>query len=280
MRVAQVSDTHFGTERPDRVAALLGTLAQLQPAVIVLSGDVTQRARQPQFEAARRFVDAWPREAHRVVVPGNHDLPMFNVWRRFTAPYAAYERWLGPRESLWHDAGVALLALDATDPRRRKNGRLPTAHLQARLREARAACGADGLLLVVAHQPLWTAWGADQRQTLVGRHETARVLAEARADVVLSGHVHVPFIGTSVASDPQLAWRFVLCGAGTAVSRRTRPGAPNSFNLLELEPRAPTLALTRYDWVNGRFGVLETRCFARGAAGWDASECSPAPPTG
>jgi 3',5'-cyclic AMP phosphodiesterase CpdA len=272
MRLAQVSDTHFGTERPEVVAGALDALAGLRPAAVVLSGDVTQRARPPEFEAARRFLDALPPDAHRIVIPGNHDVPLFNLWRRFTAPYADYEHWLGPRESLWRGAdGVALLALNSTDPRLGKYGRLPPRHLRARLQEARAACGPDGLLLVVAHQPLWTAWGADKSQTLIGRHRTARLLAEARADVVLSGHVHVPLLATSATSDPHLAWRFVLCGAGTAVSRRTRPGAPNSFNVLELDASARTVTLTRYDWADGRFGVQATTRYARGAAGWETA---------
>jgi 3',5'-cyclic AMP phosphodiesterase CpdA len=269
LRLAQVSDTHFGTERPEVVAGALEALAGLRPAVVVLSGDITQRARPPEFEAARRFVDALPAGAHRIVIPGNHDVPLFNLWRRFTAPYADYERWLGPRESLWRSAeGVVLLALNSTDPRLGKYGRLPPAHLRARLREARAACGPEGLLLVVAHQPLWTAWGADKSQTLIGRHRTARLLAEARADVVLSGHVHVPLLATSATSDPQLAWRFVLCGAGTTVSERTRPGAPNSFNVLEWDPGTASLALTRYDWGDGRFGLKETKRFERTPTGW------------
>ena len=119
--------------------------------------------------------------------------------------------------------------------------------------------------------------GADKRQTLVGRHETARLLSEAGADVVLSGHVHVPFLGTSAASDPQLPWRFVLCGAGTAVSHRTRPGAPNSFNVLELQPGAAAIALSRYDWTDERFAVREVRRFARSGSGWQDAGSAPQP---
>lgn len=271
MRLAHISDTHFGTERPEVVAALLPALADLRPRIVVVSGDITQRALGRQFAAARRFVEALPRGAQRVMIPGNHDLPMLNPWRRFTAPYADYERAFGPRESLQQADGVALLAVDATDPRRRKDGHLPPAHLQERLQAARDACGPAGLLLVVAHQPLWTAWGDDKDQTLIDRHETARLLAEARADIVFSGHVHVPFIGTSAASDPHLAWRFVMCAAGTAVSRRTRPGAPNSFNVLDLEPAGAGLTITRYDWDGAAFGMNQAQAFHRDATGWQAA---------
>lgn len=269
MRLAQVSDTHFGTERPEVVAGVLRALADLRPDATILSGDVTQRAQPAEFEAARRFVDGWPREARRIVIPGNHDVPLYNLWRRFTAPYAEYERWLGPTESFWRRDGIAVLALNSTDPRLGKYGRLPPARLQARLREARAACGTD-LLLVVAHQPLWTAWGADRSQTLIGRRRTARLLAEARVDVVFSGHVHVPLLSTSAVSDPLLDWRFVLCGAGTAVSHRTRPGAPNSFNVVDLDADGPALTLARHDWTGERFAVKEAKRFVRGASGWEA----------
>lgn len=268
MRLAHISDTHFGTERPEVLAGLLDALSALRPDVIVLSGDITQRARESQYAAARRFVDAWPRDSRRIIVPGNHDIPFFNFWRRFTAPYERYERTFGPRESLWCFNGGAILALDATHPRRRKDGYLPPAHLQERLDEAREACGPDGMLLVVAHQPLWTAWGEDKRQTLIDRAETARLLGGARADIVFSGHVHVPFIGTSAASDPLLSWRFVLCAAGTAISHRTRPHAPNSFNVLELDVTGRTLRVIRHDWTGKAFGVKESALLHRAGNGW------------
>lgn len=268
MRLAQVSDTHFGTEQPPVVAGLRAALARRPPDVVVLCGDVTQRARRTQFAAAARFMDALPASAERIAIPGNHDLPLFNLWARFRAPYAGWQRTFGSRETLWHRDGVAVLALDATSPWRHKDGALGASHLRRRLAAARAACGPEGLLVVAAHQPLWTAWGEDKRQTLHRRQETARVLAEARADVVLSGHVHVPIIATSAVSDPQLSWRFVLSGSGTAVSHRTRPGAPNSFNSLELARGMP-LRVTRWDWDGATFALREEKIFRRGADGWE-----------
>lgn len=266
MRIAQISDTHFGTEVPDVVAALTAALHALQPDVILLCGDITQRARAVQFAAARRFMDALPRAVPQLAIPGNHDLPLYNLVARAIAPYGNYARAFRDRETLWQGDGVAILALDATHPARHKDGALDADHLRARLAAARAACRAGGVLAVAFHQPLWTAWGEDKQQTLIGRHEAARLLAEARADLVLTGHVHVPLIETSAVSDPQLAWRFVMCGAGTAVSHRTRPGAPNSFNLVELGGDA--LRVARYDHGAAGFAVHAERRFRRDAAGW------------
>ena len=78
MRLLQVSDPHFGTEQVPVVAALRRLALDLRPDVLVLSGDVTQRARRSQFDAARRFVDALGVPA-RIVIAGNHDIPLFNL---------------------------------------------------------------------------------------------------------------------------------------------------------------------------------------------------------
>lgn len=267
MRLVQISDTHFGTERPAVVAGLAEAIAQLAPDIVLLCGDITQRARRSQFEAAARFVSSLPAPIQRIAIPGNHDLPVFNLWARFTRPYAGYLRAFGARETLWQGEGVTVLALDATSRWRRKHGALPAARLTRSLAEARAAAGPEGLLVVAAHQPLWTAWGHDKRQTLRRRHRIATALAEARVDAVLSGHVHVPLIATSAVSDPHLPWRFLLSGSGTAVSRRVRPSAPNSFNRLDLE-RPGSARIARLDWDGTRFAVLDETAFRRGPAGW------------
>lgn len=272
LRLAHISDTHFGTEVPRVVEALRRAVAALAPDVVLLSGDITQRARPAQFDAARRFMDELPTAAVRLAVPGNHDIS-WNPWQRLLKPYARYQRAFGAREGLWARDGVAIVLLDATDPLRQKRGALAPARLSEALARGRAACGRDGVLVVAAHQPLWTAWGEDKEQTLVGRHETARQLAEARADVVLSGHVHVPLVATSDTSDPHLPWRFLMSGAGTAVSHRVRPGAPNSFNLLDLE--GPRLRLARYDCPADAFAPVAEHVFVRGAeAGWSTGTTS------
>ncbi|HUP91148.1 MAG TPA: metallophosphoesterase [Solimonas sp.] len=267
MLLLQISDTHFGTERPEVVEALVREADALAPDAVLLVGDITQRARAAQFAAAAEVMARLPGKLH-VAVPGNHDLPLFNLVARLFWPYAGFEKSFGPRRTLWSGQGLTLLALDATHPKRHKNGELPALMLRERLAEARSSAGPDGLLVLAAHQPLWTAWQKDGHQTLLGRDQTALILAEHRVDLVLSGHVHVPLIGLSTIGF-KLPWTYVLSGTGTAVSDRTRAGAPNSFNLIEVTPGAqPRIELSRYDYAATGFGCAERRGFRRGETGW------------
>src|SRR5687767_13962420 len=94
MTVLQVSDPHFGTERPEVVQALSELAGVQAPDLVVLSGDITQRARRGQFDSARRFVDSLKVSA-TLVIPGNHHIPLFNLLARLWAPYANYARAFG-----------------------------------------------------------------------------------------------------------------------------------------------------------------------------------------
>ena len=274
MLIAQLSDLHFGTERPEVVEAVVHHIRALKPDVVALTGDITQRARAREFDAAARFAARLP--GHRIVIPGNHDLPLFNLVARVLRPYAGYERVFGPRQTLWSGQGATLLTVDATGPLRHKNGRLPPQLLRSRLEEARRAAGPTGLLVLIAHQPLWTSWTEDGPQTLIGRDESAALIAQARVDVVLSGHVHVPLLDLSTVGFTDLPWTFVLSGAGTAVSHRTRAGAPNSFNTIRLEPGAvPSVSLARHDFAAGAFKRIECHRFCRGSLGWAEAEAEP-----
>lgn len=266
----QISDTHFGTERPEVVTALQRIAMKLAPDVLMLSGDITQRAHRAQFAAAAKVFAALPATL-RIAIPGNHDIPLFNPLARIFWPYRNYAREFGERESLQQLGDITILALDATYPARHKDGHLPPEHLERQLALARSKAGESGLLVVAAHQPLYTAWVKDHRQTLLDRGESAALLSKYRADVVLSGHVHVPLISTTHKPFPELSWPFVLCGSGTTVSHRTRPGAPNSFNTLNLGGGAePVMTICRYDFAGNEFTHAEEQQFHRAAQGWSA----------
>ncbi|QPF73928.1 metallophosphoesterase [Roseateles sp. DAIF2] len=248
----QLSDPHFGTERPEVMAALAALVAEQRPSLLLLSGDITQRATAAQFAAARAYVErlAVPR---LLALPGNHDLPLLNLPLRCAAPYRRYARAFGaPHDAVHEEADLLLLTLNSSRWYRHKNGELSEAQVEAaaeRLRRAR-----PGQLRVLAlHHPLAAITERDRRENLLRGHaEVLARWADAGADLVLGGHIHLPYL---LPLRPGAAARPLwVLQAGTALSRRLRGGLPNSVNLLRIAPGRRALAERwDHDEAAGRF---------------------------
>jgi 3',5'-cyclic AMP phosphodiesterase CpdA len=231
-----LSDTHFGTEQPLVVEALVALATQQQPDVVVLSGDITQRARPAQFRAAKAFMDRLGAPA--VVIPGNHDIALFDLWARLTRPYGRFAAVFGPDlEPVYTSPDCLVVGVNTTRARRHKHGELSGAQI-ARVARLLAAARPQQLRVVVVHQPAAVPLGGERANLLRGHADATRVWAEAGADLVLGGHIHLPF---TLPLDG-LARRLWVVQAGTAVSTRTRPGVPNSVNLLRWGDAATALA--------------------------------------
>jgi 3',5'-cyclic AMP phosphodiesterase CpdA len=265
--IVHISDTHFGTEMPEVVAAIKAAITSIKPDVVMLSGDITQRARPLQFRAAREFMDALP-AATKLAVPGNHDIPLFAAFARVLLPYRHYRRAFQKREAVWSDADCCIVAFDATSRWRHTRGRLSAAQIRKGMEAARARMKPGQILIVCAHQPLQTAWEQDHEERLIGADATAQLLAEYGADMVLSGHVHVPLITTTHNHFPALPRHFVLAGAGTAISRRIRPGAPNQFNVIACEDGKMEVRSWEYDVGSMGFREVHAASFNRSENGW------------
>lgn len=247
--IVQISDMHFGTEVPKIVEAAVESIAAIKPDIIVLSGDITQRARPSQFAAAKSFMDGLTASV-KLVIPGNHDIPLYDIFTRLIAPYRNYVKVFGKREDSWRGKGIGILCYDATNPLRHTRGEVPRKKLLRRLQAFERQLGEGELLIACAHQPLVTAWEKDIPETLIGREVSAQLWSENNVDLVMSGHVHVPLITTTRKYFPNLPRHFILCGAGTAISSRVRPGAPNSFNLVKSSsPDAISVTLHAFDGV-------------------------------
>ncbi len=270
MRIAHLSDPHFGTEVPEVVRALNYALQALAPALIVVSGDITQRARSAQFNAAQAFLDSLP-AVPKLLVPGNHDLPLFNPVLRLFAPRRAYHRAFGSGQPQWVAGSVAVIGIDSTLRLRHTRGTVGLARLSRRVRDA----GDASLRLVAAHHPLQTLLPQDRGECLIGARQIAVELSRLSTDMVLSGHVHMPLLTDTRTAFPGLPRHFVLCAAGTAVSSRIRSGAPNSFNLIDIDPSCTTIRVERRDFsaaANSFSPVAEAR-FTRAADGWRQASC-------
>ena len=247
--VLQVSDPHFGTEQPAVVAALLDLAARERPDVLVVSGDITQRARRRQFQAARAFIEriAAPRT---LTIPGNHDIPLFNVFARAFAPYGGYERVFGRElEPGFDSPDLLVTCVNTTRPRRHKDGEVSPAQVEQVVTRLRGA-GPSQLRVVVVHQPVMAARTDDERNLLHGRDGAVRAWVAAGADLVMGGHIHWPYacsLQLGFRDLPRDAW---IVQAGTAVSSRTRDGVPNSVNLLRCAatPGGRRCRIERWDY--------------------------------
>lgn len=229
-----LSDTHFGTERTPVVRALLDLAAAQKPDVLVISGDVTQRARRRQFDAARRFVDSIAVSA-TIVVPGNHDIPLFNLPARVYAPYAGYVRVFGADlEPTLEAPGLVVVAVNTTRPRRHKDGEVSPAQVSRVVTRLRAA-GPAQVRVVVLHHPVLAARPEDRKNLLRGCAAAIPAWTEAGADLILGGHIHLPYVLPLRTAYPGLVRDAWTAQAGTATSSRIRDGIPNSVNLLRCD---------------------------------------------
>lgn len=222
----QISDTHFGTEQPLVVEALVALAARQRPDLVVLSGDITQRARPAQFGEARAFVDRLG--APVLAVPGNHDIALFNLWTRLTKPYVRYVTAFGADLDPVHASQDWLvIGVNTTRAWRHRNGEVSAAQID-RVATQLGQASPGQLRVVVVHQPAAVTETRDRTHLLRGHADALRAWAAAGADIVMGGHIHLPY----TLALHGLARRLWVVQAGTAVSSRTRPGVPNSVNIL------------------------------------------------
>jgi 3',5'-cyclic AMP phosphodiesterase CpdA len=257
-RILHLSDPHFGTEQPRLVDQLLALAAELRPDATVISGDLTQRARAGQFAAARAFADRLPGPV--LTVPGNHDMPLYALPLRMLAPFAGYRRAFGhdlePRLIL---PGAVVQGVNTADPLAWKAGRLRPASAD-RLRAAFTAAPAGAhRIAVLHHAPVPAADGTPA--DIADPQGALAALAAAGAEVVLSGHTHMPHAGFAETSSGVL-----FLQVGTCVSTRLKTGA-NDFSLIALSPGAVTLR----SWLaraGQPFAEAPAARFEKTATGW------------
>jgi 3',5'-cyclic AMP phosphodiesterase CpdA len=243
--LAHLSDLHFGRIDAAALGPLRARLKALAPDLVVVSGDLTQRARAEQFRQARAYLDTLPKP--QLVVPGNHDVPLYNVFQRFFRPLEKFRRLVSDDpEPAFIDEEIAVLGVNTARSFVFKGGRVSEAQL-ARVRGRIDHLDQALTRILVTHHPF----------DLSGNGRGA--------DVLLSGHLHA-----SLAEPSRRAGRpAVMVQAGTATSNRTR-GTPNSFNLLRVKPGR--IEVDQYVLAGGEFVQGLTHVFDRRAEGWVRSQ--------
>lgn len=245
--IIQISDTHFGTEQMPVLHSLKSLIREQLPQLLVLSGDITQRARRHQFAAARAFIDSLA-PTPLIALPGNHDIPLFNVAARMFAPYAGYRAAFGDDlEPEFESAELLALTVNTTRPYRHADGEVSMRQIE-RIAQRLAGARPGQLRLVVTHQPICVTRPEDRKNLLHGHRAAMRRWAEAGADLVLGGHIHLPYVCALHEGGHGLRRSLWAVQAGTALSSRVRHGAPNSINLIRYEASESTCIVERWDF--------------------------------
>ena len=270
-RLVHLSDLHFGAHDPRLVEAVEASIDERKPDLVVISGDFTQRATTEQFKEACRFLERLRKSGHEVLgVPGNHDIPLYDVLRRFLSPLTRYRRFIDDTLCPFIELpGVAVLGINTARSLTFKDGRIGESQVEF-IRASFARTDPEVTRVLVTHHPLYAIPAGEGVERAIGRQELALdAIEHAGVDLVLAGHAH--HASAHDASDLVARSGGVLVvQAGTATSTRVRE-QEQSFNTIDsVHEEGVTITVNawngnsfepadaqRYRWQAGRWRIIE-----------------------
>jgi 3',5'-cyclic AMP phosphodiesterase CpdA len=258
-RLVQLSDLHFGAHDEQLVAAVERGIDALAPDLVVISGDFTQRARTDQFAEACRFLERLQRSGHEVLgVPGNHDVPLYDVLRRFLSPLSRYRRFIDDSLCPFVELpGVAVLGINTARSLTFKDGRINRDQVEF-IRDTFARTSSEVFRILVTHHPLFALRVGEKVTRAIGRQDMALdAVQDAGVDLLLAGHNHQA--ETHWASDlVTRAGGALVVQAGTATSTRVRD-QEQSFNTIDFGEQSVTITVNA--WQGTDFVALDAQQF-------------------
>lgn len=256
-----LSDIHFGPAYQPAVGeAVLAFAERLQPDAVVVSGDFTQRARPEQFRDARAFLDRLP-PVPRVVVPGNHDVPLYRLYERLTSPYALYREYISPElDTVTEIPGAVIVGLNSTAPLHATvNGRVHRWQLDF-ARGAFEGVPPETQRVLVAHHHFAPPPDFEGGDVMPKAKRALDAFTEMKVDVILGGHLHRAYVGNSLdvyaGEDREHGIAVVQSGTSTSRRGRAREREKNSFNVLKLDSNY--IRVTHYMFFDPVGGFLAT----------------------
>jgi 3',5'-cyclic AMP phosphodiesterase CpdA len=273
-RLIHLSDLHFGAHDDRLVEAVERRIDEVKPDLVVVSGDFTQRARTEQFQEACRFLDRLKESGHDVLgVPGNHDVPLYDVLRRFFSPLTRYRRFIDDMLCpLYEIDGVTVLGINTARSFTFKDGRVSHEQIDF-IRQTFERSDPSAMRVLVTHHPLFALQVGEEMTPAAGRSELALdAIGDAGVDLLLAGHNH----HASVHDARDLVTRAgpaLVVQAGTATSVRVRE-QPQSFNRIDIQGNLVTLTVLA--WNGSQFVAEDAKTFRQEDGRW-RSASAPAP---
>lgn len=269
LTLLQISDLHFGPPYIEKIGeAVLKISPLLNPDAIIVSGDLTQRARRDQFLAAKQFLGRLP-AVPMLVIPGNHDVPLYRIRERLMEPHALYREIISDElNPVLRIPGAVIAGLDSTSPRGAiSNGRISQRQLDA-CGEVFRDVPEDTARIVVAHHHFAPAPDYLHDSTMPRARRAITCFSEWNVDIILGGHLHRAFIGNSLDFYPGVhrdrGIIIAQCGTTTSQRGRGREREKNSFNLIQFG--ASTISITHYMFFHHSddFEPISRHTFQRG----------------
>ena len=263
--LVHLSDLHFGRVDDALLDPLRARIEAIDPDVLVVSGDLTQRAKSEQFEAARAYLDTLP--GPQIIVPGNHDISLYTVFRRFWRPLARYKRYITEDLSpSYVDDEIAVLGVNTARSLTFKDGRVNDEQIEEIEREL---AGLDARLtrIIVTHHPFDLPESCDERDLVARAPMAMEVFSRSGVDILLAGHMHISHAASTAGRYRIDQFAALVVQAGTATSTRGR-GETNSFNVVKVEHERVEVERFGWDEVGKQFASVSTEIFIRRGSMW------------
>ncbi len=243
--LAHISDLHFGRVDNRIADALREDLLAEPPSLVVISGDLTQRARPSQFQAAADYLSTLPQP--QLVIPGNHDVPAYNLLARFFRPLDNYKRYISPDlRPTYRDEQLLVMGISTARSFTRQGGIIrPEQLLDLKLRTQDTP--PHLFKVVVTHHPLMPAPGEVRTDLVAGHREALNTFEQVGVDLLLSGHFHLAYSGDVRAHHTAVKRSILSVHAGTATSTRLRSNEPQGYNRITLETNHITIEARTWD---------------------------------
>lgn len=275
-KILHISDLHFGPPYvPAAGEALLRIAPTLEVDATVVSGDLSQRAKRGEFEQARGFLDRLPK-APMMVIPGNHDVPLYRIVERIFKPHDLYREIITPDlNPLLKLDDVVIVGIDSTSPHRAiANGRVDRDQLQ-RCERIFAEVPPQAVRMVVAHHHFAPGPGYLRDGTMPKARRAIDSFVEQGVEMILGGHLHHSYIGNSLDFFPgnhrDRGIIIVQCGTTTSSRGRGRERNENTFNLIDIGPRMLSVIHYMYFESRGEFAPISRHVFPRPGQEFDES---------
>ncbi len=247
--IIHLSDFHFGRADTEIAAALQRDTDVHKPDVIVISGDLTQRAKVSEYISSAELINSLSNV--KVVVPGNHDIPLYNLWSRFLYPLKRYKKYIQDQiEPVFIDDEITIIGLNTARSFAFKGGRISKKQIDYVTNVVNDS-PKNNFKLLVTHHPLEDMW-----------NDPTSKFIDIGIDVFLFGHRHKSNFKQLSVQFGEIYKSSLILQAGTATSTRYR-NENNSYTLIKVGIDITTVDLHRWNPETKEFSVVSSQEFKK-----------------